>query len=149
MKDVFGFKYENWQLSLDLTVPLADIISRASLAEAEMLKEQKLLSEEKEKKTIYYEINETLSEIKTIWNRINSSSQYRELIEKRLDAEEEKFNLGLVGSDWLFNYQKDFISAKMAETGAIIEYKLAIAKLEKILGTNLKSQKIEFENFEF
>ena len=149
MKDVFGFKYENWQLSLDLTVPLADIISRASLAEAEMLKEQKLLSEEKEKKTIYYEINETLSEIKTIWNRINSSSQYRELIEKRLDAEEEKFNLGLVGSDWLFNYQKDFISAKMAETGAIIDYKLAVAKLEKILGTNLKSQKIEFENFEF
>ena len=149
MKDVFGFKYENWQLSLDLTIPLADIISRASLAEAEMLKEQKLLSEEKEKRTIYYETMETLNEIKTIKERINTSSQYRELIEKRLDAEEEKFNLGLVGSDWLFNYQKDFISAKMAETGAIIEYKLAIAKLEKILGTNLKSQKIEFENFEF
>ena len=149
LKDVFGFKYKNWFLSLDLNIPLGNIISRASLAEAEMLKEQKLLSEEKVKKTIFYEINETLSEIKTIWNRINSSSQYRELIEKRLDAEEEKFNLGLVASDWLFNYQKDFISAQMSETGAIIEYKLAIAKLEKILGTNLKSQNIEFENFEF
>ncbi|MCJ7582552.1 MAG: TolC family protein [Candidatus Aminicenantes bacterium] len=149
MKDVFGFKYKNWSLSLDLNIPLGNIISRASLAEAEMLKEQKLLSEEKGKKTIYYEINETLSEIKTIWKRINSSTLYRELIEKRLDAEEEKFNLGLVGSDWLFNYQERYISAKMSETGAIIDYKLAMAKLERILGTNLKSQNIEFENFEY
>lgn len=148
-KDVFGFKYENWSLTLDLIVPLANYISRASLAEAEMLREQKLLSEEKEKKTIYYEINESLSEIRTIWKRINSSTQYRELIEKRLDAEEEKFNLGLVGSDWLFNYQEKFITAQLSETGAIIDYKLAIAKLEKILGTNLKSQNIEFENYEF
>ncbi len=149
MKDIFGFKYKNWALSLNLNLPLGNLISRASLAEAEMLRQQKLLSEEKEKKTIYYEINESLSEIKTIWKRINSSTQYRELIEKRLDAEEQKFNLGLVGSDWLFNYQERFISAKMSETGAIIEYKLALANLERILGTNLKSQNIEFENYEF
>ena len=148
-KDVFGFKYKNLVLRLNLIVPLGNLISRASLAEAEMLKKQKLLSEEKEKKTIYYEINETLSEIKTIWNRINSSSQYRELIEQRLDVEEEKFNLGLVGSDWLFSYQQDFITAQLSETGAIIDYKLEIAKLERILGTNLKSQNIEFENYEF
>ena len=92
---------------------------------------------------------ETLNEIKTLENRINTSAQYRELIEKRLDAEEQKFNLGLVASDWLFTYQERFISAKMSETGAIIDYKLAVANLERILGTNLKSQNIEFENFEF
>ena len=148
-KDVFGFKYENWSLSLNLNVPLGNLISRASLAEAEVLREQKLLTHEKEKKTIYFETMETLNEIKTLENRINTSAQYRELIEKRLDAEEQKFNLGLVASDWLFTYQERFISAKMSETGAIIDYKLAVANLERILGTNLKSQNIEFENFEF
>ena len=54
-----------------------------------------------------------------------------------------------MGSDWLFSYQQDFINAQLSETGAIIDYKLAIVNLERILGTNLKSQKIEFENFEF
>ncbi|MFC2166872.1 TolC family protein [Acidobacteriota bacterium] len=147
-KDVFGFKYENWSLSLNLNVPLGNLISRASLAEAKMLREQKLLTQEKEKKTIYFETMETLNEIKILENRINTSTQYRELIEKRLDAEEQKFNLGLVASDWLFTYQERFISAKMAETGAIIDYKIAVANLQKILGTNLKSQNIEFDNFE-
>lgn len=149
MKDVFGFKYDNWTLQFNLTIPLENILSRASLAEAKLQKEQKLLEQEREEISIHQELIEVFKELENREKRVETSRQYRELMEKRLEAEEEKYRLGIGSSEWLFTYQERLVSAKRAEINAVIDYKISVAKLERILGINLKTKNLKYRNYDF
>ena len=149
LKDVFDFKYENWQISLDFTIPLGNVLSRASLAQARLQNDQKLLERERLSKSVYNEILEIFKELKNNEKSMETSSRYRELMEKKLSAEEERHKLGLVGSEWLFRYQRDFASARTSEIRAIVNYKISVAKLEKALGINMKTKNLKFRSYDF
>ncbi len=149
LKDIFGFKYDNWYLTLNLTIPLENVFSRASLAQARLQKEQKLLEREKLYKDIYNEIMEVFKELKNNEKRLETSARYRELMEKKLEAAEEKYRLGALSSDWLYSYQRDMANARVSEIGAIIDYKLSLAKLEKLMGVNLRTKNLKFRDFDF
>jgi outer membrane protein TolC len=149
LKDVFNWKYDNWQIRLDLNLPFANFLSRASLARARTEKQQKLLENDRELKSIYYEIVEILKELKNNESSLDASVRYRQLMERKLEAEEERYRLGLIDSDWLFQFQERLVQARTGEIGAIIDYKISVAKLEKILGTSLKAKNLKFRSFDF
>jgi outer membrane protein TolC len=66
-----------------------------------------------------------------------------------LAAEQQRYELGLVGSEWLFSYQRDLAQAKTDEVRALVDYKIALAMLDKVMGTTLKTKGLTFRNFEF
>jgi outer membrane protein TolC len=71
-------------------------------------------------------------------------------MEKRLEAETQRYSLGLVpGSEWLFEYQRRLAAAKTQELKAIIDYKISLAKLERAQGTSLKAKNIKFRDYGF
>jgi outer membrane protein TolC len=148
-KDVFDFKYDNWYVNLNLTIPLQNIFSRASLAKANMEKEQKQLEMEKEKKSIYNDLLSGFKELKNNERRLETSSLYRQLMEKKLQAEEERVRLGLATSEWLFQYQRDLASARTEEIQATIDYKISVANLERLMGINLKTKNLKFRDYDF
>jgi outer membrane protein TolC len=150
LKDVFNLTYENWYITLSLNIPLQNIFSRASLASAKLEKEQKQLEMEKQKKSVYSELLGVFKELKNNEKRMETSRLYRELMEKKLQAEEERVRLGLaLGDEWLFQYQREVASARTEEILAVIDYKISIANLEKIMGVNLKSQNLKFKGYDF
>ena len=149
LNDVFSLTYDNWQVRLDFTIPLGNVLSRASLAQARLQNEQKLLERERLSKSIYNEILEIYKELKNNEKSMKTSSRYRELMEKKLSAEEERHKLGLVGSEWLFRYQRDFASARTSEIRAIVNYKISVARLEKALGISLKTKNLKFRSYDF
>lgn len=149
-KDVFNLTYDNWYITLSLNIPLQNIFSRASLASAKMEKEQKQLEMEKQKKSVYNALLAVFKELKNNEKRMEASSLYRELMEKKLQAEEERVRLGLaIGSEWLLQYQREVASAKTNEILAVIDYKISVANLEKIMGVNLKSKNLKFREYDF
>jgi outer membrane protein TolC len=149
LKDVFRRNYNNWEVNFTLNIPLGNIISRASLARAKKESDQNLMKQARQKATIQYEVLEVTKELETNEKRINSSGRYRELMAKRLEAETQRYQLGLVGSEWLFEYQRRLAAAKTEEEKAIIDYNVSSAKLDKVLGTSLKTKNIKFREFEF
>lgn len=80
---------------------------------------------------------------------VESASRYRELAEKRLEAEEQRYNLGLVGNEWLFQYQRDVANARVSEIKSIVDYKISVAKLEMNLGISLKKKNIAYKQYQF
>jgi outer membrane protein TolC len=144
IKDVFGFKYRNWYVALNLTVPLDMFFSKAGLAKAKLEEEKKLKEIEKTKQEIYYAVLEAYKELQNREKEVASASRYRELTGKRLEAEEQRYNLGLGVIEWLFQYQRDVATARVNEIRAIVDYKIAVAKLESVLSTNLKNKNIKF-----
>jgi outer membrane protein TolC len=148
-KDVFGLKYDNWSLRLNLNIPLSNILSRASLARAKVENKQKLLEQEREEQSIYNEIVEVFKELKNNEKSLEISGRYRELMDKKLRAGEEKYKLGLLESEWLFSYQREMANARVSEIRAIVAYKLSVAKLERILGINLEIKNLRFRDYDF
>jgi outer membrane protein TolC len=148
-KDVFDFKYKNWYVTLNLILPLDSLFSRAGLAKVKLEEEKKLLEREKIEQSIYYGVLEAYKDMKNREEQIETASRYRELTETKLRAEEERYNLGLVGNEWLFQYQRDLANARVSEIRAKINYQIAVAKLEKALGVSLKKKGLKFREFQF
>lgn len=149
IKDVFGFKYRNWYVALNLTVPLDTLFSKAGLAKARLEEEKKLKEIEKTQQEIYYAVLEAYKELQNREKEVASESRYRELAVKRLEAEEQRYNLGLGVIEWLFTYQREAATARVNEIRAIVDYKISVAKLERVLGINLKNKNIKFRDYRF
>jgi outer membrane protein TolC len=149
IKDVFGFKYRNWSVALNLTIPLDTLFSKAGLAKARLEEEKKLKEIEKSRQEIYYTVLEAYKELQNREMEVASASRYRELAEKRLEAEEQRYNLGLAGNEWLFQYQRDVATARVSEIRAIVDYKISVAKLEMSMGVSLKNKNIAYKQFQF
>ncbi len=149
IKDIMKGTYQNVSVEATLTLPLADLFSRAGLARAKLAYEQANLQLEKERQAIEVEVREAIADLETKAKKIESSARYRELVEKQVAAETKRYELGLVGSEWLFTYQKNLSQAKVDEIRAIIDYKIAQAALEKAMGTTLKTKGLRVKDIEF
>ena len=149
LKDILNFKYENWYLALSLTIPLENILSRASLAQARVQKEKKLLEQERLLNNIYYELLEAFKDLKNNEKALEAAARSRELREKQLIAGEERYKLGTLSSQWLFEYRSRMASARVSEIRAIINYKLSVAKLEQLMGVNIRTKKLKFRDYDF
>ncbi len=149
LRDVFNFKYENWYIQLNFTIPLENIFSRASLAQARVQKEQKLLEKERLVNNIYYELVEAFKDLENNEKALEAATRYRELREKQLIAGEERYKLGTLSSQWLFQYRSWMASARVSEIRAIIAYKLSVAKLEQLMGVNIRTKNLKFRDYDF
>jgi outer membrane protein TolC len=149
MRDIFDFKYENWYIAFSLTIPLENILSRASLAQARVENEKKLLEKERLENRIYYELVDAFKELENNEKGLEAAARYRELAEKRLMAGEERYKLGTLSSQWLFEYRSRMASARVSEIRAIINYKLSVAKLEQLMGVNIRTKNLKFRDFDF
>ncbi len=149
LKEIFRKTYRNWSFGLNLTVPLANVFSRASLAKASLTRRQSEMKLERQKKTIASEVSEAINALRMTERKIKSSAGFRAMVEKRLAAEKQRYDLGLVGSEWLFSYQRDLAQAKTDEVKALVDYKIAVAKLDKVMGMTLKSKGLKFRDFDF
>lgn len=146
-KDILDRTYQNWQLRLNLNIPLENVFSRGRLAQARLEQAQKSAEREKLEQTILFQVLEVFKDLRNNEKRIVSTARYREMVEKKLEAEEQRYRLGLVGSEWLFSYQRDLAQAKANEIKAITDYKIIVAKLEAVLGTSLQRKSLTFGDY--
>ena len=149
LKEAFKRTYKNWSLMVDLTVPFSTIFSRSNLAKAKMQEEQARLRQERQKQAIAFEVAEAIKGLQNAERKISTSTASRELQERLLAAELQRYQLGLGTIEWLLNYQRGLTNAKTAEIRALIDYKLAVARLDKAMGTTLESKGLKFKDFEF
>ena len=136
--DIIKGKNKNWDVTLSLTVPLANLLSRTSLARAQLSRDQTQIEFEKQRRAIEFEVHNTIRELQAKERKIESSAHSRELQEKRVAAETQRYLQGLVGSDWLFTYQRNLADAKSAEIRAVIDYKITLARLDRATGTTTR-----------
>ncbi len=148
-KQALKLTYKSWSAGLNLTIPMADIFSRAALTQAKLQKEQSAASLETQKQAVGFEIADTLKQLHNAELRIQSSAANRALQEKRLAAEIQRYQLGLVGSQWVFEYQRQLATARSNEVQALTAYRIAAARLEQIMGTTLDTKGLKFRDYEF
>lgn len=148
-RDVWKMAYNNLSLNVTLALPLSNFVSRAGLARARLAQDQARLQLEKERQTIEVEVMEAIKDLEASATKIETSARYRGLMEKRVQAETQRYDLGLVGSEWLFTYQRNLAQAKADEIRAVIDYRIALAALDKAMGTTIRTKGLKFKGYEF
>ena len=148
-RDVWRMAYNNLSLNFTLTLPLSNFVSRAGLARARLAQDQARLQLDKERQTIEVEVMEAVKDLEASATKIETSARYRGLMEKRVQAETQRYDLGLVGSEWLFTYQRNLAQAKADEIRAVIDYRIALAALDRAMGTTIRAKGLKFKEYEF
>jgi len=141
-KDVFGFKYENWNVSLSLDVPLNNILSRASYAQAQISMQTALLNMKNSEQAAVLEIRNAVRSVQTSYKLVQANKVARELAEKKLAAEEEKLRVGLSTNYTVLQFQRDLTAARINELKSIIDYNISQSGLDRSMGTLLETKNI-------
>jgi outer membrane protein TolC len=146
LNDALGLKYDNWSIGLQVNVPLANFTSRAQYEASKISYEQSLVDLQNLEQRIFLDIRMAVRAVETNYKRVLAYRAARGLAENKLAAEEKKLKVGLTTNYVVLQYQRDLADAKTAELKAVIEYNLALAYLDKALGTSLKSKNIDFQS---
>lgn len=146
LKDAFGFKYENWSISLNLNIPLSNIISRAAYTQSKLQMDQALLNLKNQERQVVLEIRNAVRSVDTTYRQVQAFRVARELAEKKLAAEEERLRVGLSTNYLVLQYQRDLTIARTSELQAIINYNNAQVALDRSTGMILEKRNIKIDD---
>ncbi|MCJ7582082.1 MAG: TolC family protein, partial [Candidatus Aminicenantes bacterium] len=149
-KEILKGRYPDLSVQLQLSIPLESIFSRAGLAKAKLEEEKNLIEIERQEKAVYYELLEIFKTLRNREQEMASATRYREMMEKKVEVEEQRYRLGLVqSSEWLFQHQRSLADAKAREIQVLIDYKIAVAQMEKAMGISLEKKNLTFGDPKF
>ncbi|MGB8952330.1 MAG: TolC family protein [Candidatus Aminicenantales bacterium] len=146
LKDALNFKYNNWSVGLTLRFPLSTVLSRAEYAQTKVSLKQADFNLRDQERQMFLEIKTAVRAVQLGYKRVQAYTAARQLAEKKLEAEGEKFNVGKSTNYLLLQYQRDLADARSAELKATVDYTLSQAYLDKVLGTMLESKNIQISD---
>jgi outer membrane protein TolC len=142
VKDAMKFLYNNWSLNFTLTIPVADLVSRSNYAVARTELAQSLAKQKALEQQAWLEVTEAVNNISTYAKSVEAYRVAREFAEKNLEAENRKLAVGLSSNYFVLEAQDRLATARSNELRALVNYNLALARLEKVLGTSLTNRNI-------
>jgi outer membrane protein TolC len=142
LRDAFGMKYDNWSISLSLSVPLNNYVTQAHYAQIKLSYDQAVLRIRNQEQQVFLEVKNAVRDVETNAKRVQAYKAARELSARRLQAEEKKLKVGLTTNYIVLWQQRDLATAIISEIKAMIDYSLSVSALERTLGTSLKTKNI-------
>jgi len=147
LRDVLKSLYKNYSIGLQLNVPLFNTSAKADLTQARLNLAQSLLTLKKTESTIYSEVKQIIMDLETTAKIVEANRISRELADQKLAAEQKKLSVGLSTNYQVLQYQRDFANTQIAELKSLIDYSLALSRVNRVLGTTLEKHGIEFSEF--
>ena len=132
LQDVWSGAYPAWSTQVAVQYPLGTSRADAARAAARLQQrraELRLADAEVEVRT---EVAAAVREAETNRQRIDTTRTAVALAERRLEAEQRKFNAGLSSSFLVFQAQRDLATAREAELRAARDYRVSVADVDAV-----------------
>lgn len=145
--DSLGFlgsrDYYEWQVGLRMSYPLGNRSAKSRLTASRLKVAQTLLDIKDLEKKIVVEVREAVRQIRTEAKRIEATSLARKLAQRKLDAEEKKFEVGLSTSFNVLEFQEDLVEEQSNEIRALIDYRKSKIRLRQVMATTMSEHNIQ------
>src|SRR5439155_122035 len=96
-------------------------------------------------KQLQLEVRNALTQVDMNRARIEAATKASELSERRLEAEQKKFDLGASTIRFVLEEQRNVAQAQTDELQAIVNYTKALVDIDRAMGMTLKKNNIEIE----
>ena len=120
--DIFSNDFPNWTVGVTVAYPIGTSLADANLERARLLRNQAELSRRSLEVRIASEVRDAGRNVTTNLQRVEATRAARQLAERRLSAEQRKFEVGLSTTFLVFQAQRDLASARSNEERAILDY---------------------------
>lgn len=138
-----GSPYSSLSSGLILSIPFSNRSAKAKYARSVQSVEKMELSLKNMERLVELDIRSAYIEAVKSRQMIEATKVTRELHEKKMDAELEKFRVGKSTNILVLQAQRDFTAAKVDESEAMVGYLKALINLYQMQGTLLERRGIE------
>jgi outer membrane protein TolC len=119
---VFGGDFPGWTLSLDMAYPIGKSTQEAQLARARLQRSQATRSLASLELAVTTQVRDAARNVQTNAKRVDATRASRVLAERRLEAEEKKYQAGMTQNFFVLQAQRDLNVARNNELLALVEY---------------------------
>ena len=132
LRDVFGNNYRAWSIGFQVGYPLGTSQAEAGLARNRLEKTQGQTSLRALELQVTTSVRDAGRLVTTNLKRVEATRKAREFAERRLEAEQKRFTVGLSTTFQLFQAQRDLARQRQNELNAIIDYNRSLVDFEAV-----------------
>lgn len=128
----FAGDFPGWTFTMDIAYPIGKSSNEANLARARLQNtqaEKQLASLELQ---VASQVREYARQVQTNAKRVDATRSSRVLAERRLEAEEKKYQAGMTSSFFVLQAQRDLNIARNSELLALVEYAKSVVNYSAV-----------------
>ena len=130
--DLLGNDFPSWQVGLTVGYPLGRSTADANLARARLERSQVEARLREIEIGVVSEVRDVARRVTTSLQRVEATRVARELAERRLEAEQRRFDVALSTSFFVFRAQRDLSVARNNELLATLDHLKALVDFEAV-----------------
>ncbi|HXE80374.1 MAG TPA: TolC family protein [Vicinamibacterales bacterium] len=135
--------YPTWNVSLNVSYPLFGSSADAQHARAQVQRRQALERIKALELQVAADVTTAALQVQSALRQIEAATAARSLAERRLEAEQSKFEVGLSTNFFVVQAQRDLQDARNRELRALIDYQKALVDFERVQETSLQRSGIQ------
>jgi outer membrane protein TolC len=132
----------DWNLSLNLSVPLRNREAIADYTDSKYALDQSRVSLQRVGQLALVEVRNAVRRVATDLKRVNAAKVNTRLQREKLEAEQKKFENGMSTSFEVLTFQTDLATAEARQNRAIVDYNKSQVELDRVTGTLLAERGI-------
>jgi outer membrane protein TolC len=141
LEEIDGDFYD-LRIGLRFEYPLGNRAAKSQLVRRKLERQQLELTIGDLERNITLEVREAIRQVGTDFKRIKTTRVARRLAEKKLEAEQAKFEVGISTTKDVLDFQIDLAVARSRESRALIDYNKSLVTLHQSLGTTIEESGI-------
>jgi outer membrane protein TolC len=122
----------SWNLSLNFSYPIGASPAEANVARARLQQRQTIAQSRLLELRVATEVTNAALQVEATRERLQAATVALELAEKRLEAEQSRFDVGLTTNFFVVQAQRDLRDAQNAELRALLDYRRAQVDFERV-----------------
>ncbi len=127
LSEINGYQ---WVFGLQFEYPLGNRSARNNVQKRNLELRQAMVAQRRLKLTIVREVRQAIRGIETASKRVEVTRAASKLARTQLEAEQEKFRLGLSTSFRVLEFQRELTDARSSETQALSDYNVELGRLD-------------------
>jgi len=125
LRQVLGFNYPTYGLSLNMTLPFRNSAAQANFADALVSKTRDVYQKRQTQEQVILDVRQAINAIDLAKATIDAAITARDFARKNVEAEQQKFELGTILVFELLDSQTKLAASETALLGAYVNYQEA------------------------
>ena len=121
-----------WNFALNFSYPIGTSPAEANVARARLQQRQTIAQTRQLELQVATDVTNAAMQIESTRERVQASQAARQFAERRLEAEQSRFDVGLSTNFFVVQAQRDLRDAQNAELRALLDYRRAQVEFERV-----------------
>lgn len=132
LRNISGFDAPTWSMQLNFSYPLGTSSAEANTARARLQLQQTQAQLKALELTIATDVTNAALTVRTDQQAVEAATAARDLAQKRLEAAQSKFEVGMATNFEVVQAQRDLRDAQNSELRAVLNYRKALVTFEQV-----------------